>query len=432
MKYLTCTTVEGAILWPKVERLASTELMLHLILKEDLVLDVIELEMTKRGVALPENIDPQCLRDLSPRNIINSWDNVMRARNNLVEGLCGKFVPPPNRLLYEWLSDADGYTNGRNLEAELTEVVNFSGRPSLAPWAKYILRHICFSYNLSLQNIGALWVCFYTLIMGREISFSNFLSDNSIMDNIMSLFKVDNQLKTNGFIKRMRKKTKNGFQIYNYFSADDSKHFDENRTVFIVSDFKEVQEGDYVSVPFEPTFCLVSTVPNQVKSQAYKTNADALIDTIGIEGAAMLNGGCNDNANDAIRNVPDTVGEIQTRVDLHEDENIRKLNYVNGVRRRPIVMGDPYHIGNLAVMHASKGMAGDTVNADHRQIHHRQCLMTMHSLHSDDRAFSQAMMDRVMGNGRRVRLMTRRERQQRWLVNQKYARWVVSLLNVKN
>ena len=58
--------------------------------------------------------------------------------------------------------------------------------------------------------------------------------------------------------------------------------------------------------------------------------------------------------------------------------------------------------------------------------------MTMHSLHNDDRAFSQAMMDRVMGNGRRVRLMTRRERQQRWLVNQKYARWVVSLLNVKN
>ena len=156
MKYLVCTTEEGAILWPKVERLASTELMLHLILKEDFVLDVVESEMTKRGVSLPENIDLRCLRELSARNLTNARDNVMRARNNLVEGLCGKFVLPPDRLLYEWLSDADGYTKGRNLEAELTEVVNFSGRPSLAPWAKFILRHICFSYNLSLQNIGAL------------------------------------------------------------------------------------------------------------------------------------------------------------------------------------------------------------------------------------------------------------------------------------
>ena len=117
---------------------------------------------------------------------------------------------------------------------------------------------------------------------------------------------------------------------------------------------------------------------------------------------------------------------------MSPDEITRALNWVNGVRRRAINVGDAYHWGNLGVMHASKGMAGDTVNEDHTQIHHRQLLMSMHSLHSDDRAYSQAMMNRVMAGGPKVKQRTWRERQQRWLVNQRYAAHVVSLLNVTN
>jgi len=58
----------------------------------------------------------------------------------------------------------------------------------------------------------------------------------------------------------------------------------------------------------------------------------------------------------------------------------------NGVRRQPILFGDSFHWAYLAVavMYASKGMSGDTVNGEHEQIHHRQLLMSMHSLHSDD------------------------------------------------
>ena len=218
-----------------------------------------------------------------------------------------------------------------------------------------------------------------------------------------------------------------------HYSADDSKHYDRNRHVYIVSDFEEVNPATaYLSVPFEPTFRLVTTSPNQVKSDGYKKNAQDLIDMVGLPAAALLTGGCNDNANDAQSEIPATIEEIQRLVDLSPDESIRALNWVNGVRRRPINVGDAYHWGNLGVMHASKGMAGDTVNAEHEQIHHRQLLMSMHSLHADDRAYSQAMMDRVMAGRPCVQQKTWRERQQRWLVNQRYAAHVVSLLALMN
>ena len=38
------------------------------------------------------------------------------------------------------------------------------------------------------------------------------------------------------------------------------------------------------------------------------------------------------------------------------DEHICNMNYINGVMRRPIACGDPFHWANIGVMHASKGM----------------------------------------------------------------------------
>ena len=333
---------------------------------------------------------------MSGANLRNGAKNVADARENLLECFCGRMTPPDGKFLHEWHTDMMGYSNGRELEADHNEITLSNGRPTFATWAKYILRHIYFSFNLSLEQIGPLWVSFYALIMRRPIPNCKFLSNTSIWNNVMSLWQVDNLLKTKRFIKKAKKETQHGFQIYIYFSADDSKHFDQNRHVFIVSDFEEKTDTEYVSVPFEPTFRLVSVAPNPVKSQAFQRNTDALIEMLGVEGAALLNGGTNDNANDAQREISDTIQAIQTRVEESPHENIRGLNYINGVRRRPICNGNPYHIDNLGVMHASKGMAGDTVNAEHEQIHHRQTLMTMHSLHSDDRDFSQAMMDRVM------------------------------------
>ena len=217
-----------------------------------------------------------------------------------------------------------------------------------------------------------------------------------------------------------------------HLSADDSKYFDQNRHVFVVSDFEQVNDTDYISVLFEPTFRLITTAPNQLKSNGYQHNADDLITMLGIEGAALFTGGNNDNANDAQQEIPDTVDKIQRRVDASEDKHFWRLNGVNGVSRRPIAMGHPYHINNLSTMHASKGMAGDTINAEHEQCHHCQTLMTQHSVHNNDCCFYQAMIGRVMGPMPRVKVKAWRERQQCCLINQRHAAYVVSLLNTQD
>ena len=63
-----------------------------------------------------------------------------------------------------------------------------------------------------------------------------------------------------------------------------------------MSEFKETNpELDYVSVPFQPSFCLVTTAPNEVKTDAYQKIADDIIDMVGLEGAAYIGGGVNNN-----------------------------------------------------------------------------------------------------------------------------------------
>ena len=432
-KSLQCVNEHGAIMWCLVLVLASIELMLHLFRKHDIAADAIALEMEKRGVSLPETVDPLMLRQLSPPNLRFASENFAVARNDLMNHLGGYFKLADDDLLHQWLEDGKGYTEGRRVEADINELKSGNRREGLAKWAKSILRHIRFAFNLSMSAVSNIWVCFYALIMKRVIKPSSFLSDHAIWNNVMSLWKTDNRIRTKRFLKKIRKQTKHGFQVYIHYSADDSKHYDRNHHVFIVSDFEEVNsETEYLSVPFEPTFRLVTTAPNQVKSEGYKKNANDVIGMLGLEGAARVGGGCNDNANDAQAEIPASHEEIQRQVELSPDAYVRALTMINGVRRRPVTIGDAYHWGNLGVMHASKGMAGDTVNEEHMQIHHRQFMMSMHSLHSDDRAYSQAMMDRVMAGGPRVRQRTWRERQQRWLVNQRYAAHVLTLIGLVN
>ena len=72
---------------------------------------------------------------------------------------------------------------------------------------------------------------------------------------------------------------------------------------------------------------------------------------------------------------------------------------------------------------------GDTEKGDQRQVRHRQFLQSIHSLHSSDPSYSQAIMEKVMaGSGVTVRLTTKREHVQRWLVNQRNARKTLEMM----
>ena len=54
--------------------------------------------------------------------------------------------------------------------------------------------------------------------------------------------------------------------------------------------------------------------------------------------------------------------------------------------------------------------------------------MSMYSLHSGDAAYSSYLIDRMMEGQEKVKVQTYQRRQQRWLVNQRYARKVLVML----
>ena len=139
--------------------------------------------------------------------------------------------------------------------------------------------------------------------------------------------------------------------------------------------------------------------------------------------AAHYAGGTNDNASDAQKEITSTFENIMDELrasDALSEEDLHDILHENGFQRRAIAFGDPYHIANLCVTWASIFAFGDTEKADHTQVHHRQLLQSIHSLHSSDNNYSQAVMDEVMdGTNERVRITSKRERVQRWLVNQR-------------
>ena len=425
---LKCTE-DGVILWDMVSELGSLELMFRLIITDGLTLDAVETKMKSKRVDMPLTFEWEELCLLSKRSIMNARKNIKTARDDLMNHMGGHFVPKQDELLYEWLRDGKGYSEGRRVEANNFTMNIDSRARQLSIQASWMIRHILLSFNLPAVTVAALWACFYSLIMHREIPLANFISSTTVWNNTMRLQHIDKQVATNIFWKAIGRKTKHGFQRFFFSSSDDSKHFKLNRHVLIISTFDGGNESyDWCSSPTDPTFRHVCSSPPMVKSSNAQKNADEIIQLLGLENASYYLGGCNDNASDAQNEILMTHTIIMKALEDSNDDNLNSSIYTNGVRRRPIVFGDPFHWANLAVMYASKGMAGDTINGEHEQIHHRQCLMSMHSMHSDDPSYSQALMDRVVEGKPKVKISTYKERQQRWLVNQRYARLVLAML----
>ena len=71
-----------------------------------------------------------------------------------------------------------------------------------------------------------------------------------------------------------------------------------------------------------------------------------------------------------------------------------------------IAFGDPFHIANLAVTWASLAVFGDTERDNHRQVHHRQLLQSLHTLRDADSAYAQAKLDEIMEGSVTFKLKT--------------------------
>jgi len=166
-----------------------------------------------------------------------------------------------------------------------------------------------------------------------------------------------------------------------------------NRHVLIIS----TPSNDDVS-NLQPSYRHVTSSVSAVKSASAVKNADAIIDMVGLEGAASLAGATCDNAADAQLEIKDTFSEIMQRIKSsgNDEDWITSMLYENEVLRRHIAYGDPYHVGNLVVTWASIFAFGETEKEDHMQVHHRQLMQSIYSLHADDKNLSQAIMDEVM------------------------------------
>jgi hypothetical protein len=142
---------------------------------------------------------------------------------------------------------------------------------------------------------------------------------------------------------------------------------------------------------------------------------------LGIRIALHYGRGTNYNAADAQKEMRCT---FENESDDNFDERyVNDMLYENGVERRVLGFSDPFHIANLCVTRASVYAFGDTKKADHTQMHHRQLLQSLHSLHTDNIPFSKAKMDGVMtGCSSTVKFSTKRERVQQWMVNQRNAK----------
>lgn len=312
------------------------------------------------------------------------------------------------------------YSEGRRIEADNYQVNEGNRQKELSLDASFILRHIMYSFNLPLEAVISLWACFYALIMRRPIPVDYFSSKKAVWSNIFRLKFIDDYIADNDFLKFIQSPTVHGFRRYFYFSSDESEHHDRKRHVLVVS----TNDSDNGKV--NPSFRHLSS---SVSGGNADKNVKLITEHFGIVGAAYLGGGCNDNAGDAQKEIRDTHKKIMDEVRAHPDPEVRDLAVVNGVDVWPIVFGDPFHICNLAMSHTSIHSFGDLLQGDHSQAHHLQVIQSIHSLRSDDKPLSQAIMDEVMeGSGCAIRLKSARERRQRWLVNQRSAKNVLENL----
>ncbi len=287
---------DGVIHWDELKELASLDLLFHLNMREGIMTDSLEVAMKNKGVALPDIFSSLDLIPMTNQAKRNSMNNVNLACGEFLAHLGGHFVIEQDEMLHKWQRDATRYSNGGQVEVDIMTTHPNSRRAICSQTTSYILLHINFFFNLPLKNIEPLWVCFYALIMHHVIPMKQFLDRNTIWNNIMPLWTADVKIASNRLKRSIRKRTKHVFPVYTYISSDNSKHFKQNRHVLILSEFEEDNpELDYIAVPFQPTFRLVTTSPNEVKTDTYMKNADDIIDIIGLEGAAYVNGGTNDN-----------------------------------------------------------------------------------------------------------------------------------------
>ena len=418
----------------KIPELVSLEFAFDLCCEKKMEPTAIKLEMAHHKVTTPASFNIDCFPELSRRGLKLCSQNIQFAQEELVRELtlAKLSIPRDNELLHEWQTYSQRVSAGERFEVSRRELDPNSRVPTLSLCAWFILRDILYTHKLPLSQLMTLWASYYVLIMGRPIETSYMALQGAIYSNVYRLHHIDQVIESEDFGTWIKECTPHGFMRVFYSSSDDSEFFKQNRHVVIVSTNGETKSPSGC----DPSFRHVTSSVNMFKSSNAQKNAKYITKLFDdLEAALHYGGGCNDNAADAQKEIRVTFDNVMVAVEDCSDEvadRVSGLLSYNGVVRRPIAFGDPYHISNLCVTRASKFAFGEVEKGDHSQIHHRQLLQSIHSLHASDKPFSQKLMDRAMeGATTSVHVKTKREREQRWLVNQRNSKDTLKMINAE-
>ena len=322
------------------------------------------------------------------------------------------FKPSTDKLLVDWLKDAERHSAGEQLPRQLLEIHPDNRQRWFKDSALSTIRHIIFSYNIPTTRFGSLLCSFAVLLLGRTLKMDEFMDKRSLNRRLMRLSVFDWHRSTNCFENYISALTEHGFKRYWYSVTDDSKHFKLDRHALMISFQEEATESPSHKV------LTVSAAASKGSKGNTELNVNKIKASLSSKIIVCYGGNASDHANDARKESRDTFTQL-----LADD----RLEH--GLVPKPILICDLFHADNLAVTHASMAAFGDTERNNHRQRHHRQLLQSLYDLFTLDRLKHQALMDKLMENSSgKITIKTMRERVQRWLANQRNSSWVVDTL----
>jgi hypothetical protein len=284
---------------------------------------------------------------MSASNISNANTNITKAREELVKCLASVNMPYPgeDQLLVHWLQGCRQCGQGLNVEAcNFEENKSRNGNRSLTMKAGFIIRHIMNTLSIPLTRFPTFMASFYYLIMHRPIRENQLPSQNQIWNHTRRIGLIDSEIRSLALRDAITRRTPNGFRILFGMISDKSKHGARDRSILLITTNVSSDPNT-----IEPSFRLLTASACDIKTSEYSSsnNITVMKNKLGLQVLAHFGGGCNDNANDAQKEIQLTFDKSISALQESDDEATNDLAYENGVLRLPIINGDAYHECNL-------------------------------------------------------------------------------------
>ena len=371
-----------------------------------------------------QNLRIRTLERLSSAQLGYIGSIIKKKRGEYFERFHVLFKIQDNQLLVDWLEQGRRFNDGERLPPSNTEKNSCNGKLCFTDEAMSYVRHMICSFGLSSIRFPSLMNCFSILLLRRTLMDEEFPSITTITSRMLRLGVFDSYIFGEIFRQQITIPSQYGFPTLSYVMTDDTKIDNEQLHAIIKS---------VIGKNRTKSFRLYSASASSSKDSIgnAQKNYDVITGKESNQVMAHTGGGNSDHENSATKEIDETFLMIMSKLEREGfTQGPFQGNKVYGVSRRVIRNEDWFHSVNLAVMLASVGAFGPTVKDNtqnqHKQVHYRQSIQLFADImkHCD----GQAHMDVVMkDSGHKIMVRRVRERQQRWLVNQQSATWIITV-----